>query len=76
VRRFVFVHDQFRVWKQQLTVRHVGQAGGVVRVHVRQQHRIDRLRVDAGGYKVALNEAGGRQEIIARPGVDDRDATL
>ena len=37
---------------------------------------IDRLRIDAGRRKVVLNEAGGGQEIIARSGVDDRDAAL
>ena len=41
-----------------------------------KQHRIDRLRIDAGRREVALNEAGGGQEIIARAGVDDRHAAL
>ena len=45
-------------------------------MHMGQQHRIDRLRVDAGGGETALNEAGGRQQIIARSGVDDREAPL
>ena len=48
----------------------------MIRVHVGQQHRIDRLRIDAGRREVALNEAGGRLQIIARSGVDDRDAAL
>ena len=76
VRQFVLVHDKFRVRKQQLPVRHVGQAGGMIRVHVGQQHRIDRFRIDPGGGEVALNEAGGGLQIVARSGVDDRDASL
>ena len=72
MRRLVLVHHQFRVRKPALPVRHVGQAGGMIRVHVSQQHRIDRLRIDAGRREVSLNEAGGGLEIIAGPGVDDR----
>jgi hypothetical protein len=74
VRQFVLVHDKFRVRKQELPVRHVGQAGRMIRVHVGQQHRIDRLRVDAGGSEVALNEAGGGLQVVARSSVDDRGA--
>ena len=48
----------------------------MIRVHVSQQHGIDRLWIDAGRREAALNEAGGRQQIIAGPGVDDRDAAL
>jgi hypothetical protein len=76
VLRLVFVHDELGVRKQPLAVRHVGQAGRMIRMHVRQQNRVDRLRIDAGGCEVALNHAGGRQEIIAGTGVDDRDAAL
>jgi hypothetical protein len=60
VRQFVFVHDELRVWKEQLAIRHVGQAGGMIRMHVGQEHGIDRFRIDTGGGEVALNEAGGR----------------
>jgi hypothetical protein len=76
VRRFVFVHDQFRVWKQQLAVRHVGQSCGMIRMHVGEQDGIDRRRIDAGGCKAPLNETRSRQQIIAAAGVDDREAAL
>ena len=39
------------------------------------KHRIDRFRIDAGACEIALNVAGGRLQIIARSGVDDRGAT-
>jgi hypothetical protein len=39
-----------------------------------EQHRIDRLCIDPGRREVALNEAGAGLEIIARSGVDDREA--
>jgi hypothetical protein len=59
------VHDQFRVRKQHLAVRHVGQPRGMIRVHMGQQHGIDRRRIDAGRSEAALNEAGGRLEVVA-----------
>ena len=34
------------------------------------------MRIDAGRSEVALNEAGCRLQIVARSGVDDRDAPL
>ena len=76
VRQFILVHHKLRVRKQELPIRHVGQAGGVIRVHVGQQDRIDRLRIDAGRSEVALNEAGCGLQIVARSGVYDRDASL
>jgi len=48
----------------------------VIRVHVGQQNRIDRFRIDPGRSKIVLNEAGRRQEIVARSGIDDRQAAL
>ncbi len=76
VRQLVLVHHEFRVRKQKLAVRHVGQSGGMIRMHVGQQHRIDRLRIDAGQSEVALNEAGRGLQVVARSGVDDRGAPL
>ena len=34
MRQFVLVHDQLGIRKQQLTIRHVGQTGGMVRMHM------------------------------------------
>ncbi len=34
-------------------------------MHVSEQYGIDRIRIDTGRREVLLNEAGGRQEIIA-----------
>jgi len=48
----------------------------MIGVHVGQQHGIDRLRIDTGRREVVLNKACGGQKIIARSGVDDRDAAL
>jgi hypothetical protein len=45
-------------------------------MHVGEQHGIDRLGIDAGRGEVALNDAGGRQQIITGPGVDDRKPAL
>jgi len=36
----------------------------MIRVHMGQQHRIDRLGVDTGRCEIALNEAGAGLEII------------
>jgi hypothetical protein len=48
----------------------------MIRMHMSQQHGIDRLRIDTGGGEVALNEAGGRQQIIARTGIDNRQTAF
>jgi hypothetical protein len=45
-------------------------------MHVGEQHGIDRLGIDAGRGEVALNHAGGRQQVIAGSGVDDRNPAL
>jgi hypothetical protein len=76
VRRFVFVHDEFGVRKQQLPVGHVDQAGGMIRVHVGQQDSIDRFWNDPGRGEAELNKAGGGLQIVARSGVDDGDTAF
>jgi hypothetical protein len=46
----------------------------MIRMHVREQHGIDRLGIDSGCREVTLKEAGGWQQIVGGSGVDDRGA--
>ena len=46
----------------------------MVRVHVGEQHRLDRRGINAGGGDVREHLAGGGPEVIAGAGLDQRQA--
>jgi hypothetical protein len=70
--RFALVHDEFGIRKIALARGPVGQARRVVRVHMRQDHRVDARRVNARGSDVSQDLAGRGQQVVARSGVDQR----
>ena len=61
--RLVLVHDQFSVGKEFAAGFWISQAGGVVRMHMRQHHGIDVRGIDAGGFQVLLQLALFRLRI-------------
>jgi hypothetical protein len=65
------VHHQLGAREQRAALR-VRQAVGVVRVHVRQQHRVHLFRPHARGRQVALQPPGGRRHGVAAAGVHQR----
>ena len=71
--RLVLMHHQFGIGEQLLPGLRIGQPRRVIRVHVGQQHPLDRRGIDAGGRQVLLQFAGGWQQIVARAGFDQRE---
>jgi hypothetical protein len=70
---FGLVHRQFRLGEEGLA-RGIRKPIGVVGVHMRQQHRIDRCRRDPGGRQILEHLAAGCRHRRATAGIDQGDA--
>ena len=68
--RLVFVGGQFRIWEVERVVVHIGEAGGMVRVHMGEQHGVDLIRVHARRDDVLQQLARRRLQIVAGPGLN------
>ena len=74
VLRLVLVHDELRIREIALPRRHVDQAGGMVGVHVGQQHGVDARRRDPGRCQPFQQPAAGGRQIVAAAGIDQGGA--